>query len=97
LGNARVTYSNANNDGVIASSDIKQVNHYYPFGLNMEGNWNGAAGTNKYQYTGKEWNDDLGLNDYGARWYDAAIGRFMVVDPLAEISFSMPAGTESFN
>ena len=83
LGNARVTYSDGNNDGVIAVADIKQINHYYPFGMNMEGNWNGAAGSNKYQYNGKEWNDDfgLGLNDYGFRMYDPAIGRFPMVDP----------------
>ena len=87
LGNARVTYSDGNNDGVIAVADIKQINHYYPFGMNMEGNWNGAAGSNKYQYNGKEWNDDfgLGLNDYGFRMYDPAIGRFPMVDPLAEV------------
>ena len=86
LGNTRVTYSDANNDGVITVADIKQINHYYPFGMNMEGSWNGAAGSNKYQYNGKEWNDDfgLGLNDYGARFYDPAIGRWGAVDPLAE-------------
>ncbi len=86
LGNARVTYTDANNDGVIGSTDIKQINSYYPFGLNMEGNFNGANGTNKYQYNGKEWNDDfgLGLNDYGARFYDAAIARFIEVDPKSE-------------
>jgi RHS repeat-associated protein len=86
LGNARVTYSDANNDGVIGALDIKQINSYYPFGLNMEGNFNGASGTNKYQYNGKEWNDDfgLGLNDYGARWYDPAIGRWTAVDPMSE-------------
>ena len=48
LGNARVTYSDANNDGILAASDIKQINHYYPFGMNMEGTWNGAGGSNKY-------------------------------------------------
>ena len=52
----------------------------------MEGNWNGAAGANKYQYNGKQWNDDfsLGWNDYGARFYDAAVGRFPTVDRFAE-------------
>jgi RHS repeat-associated protein len=86
LGNARVTYIDKNADGKVDSTEIKQVNHYYAFGLNMEGNFNGASGTNKYQYNGKEWNDDfgLGLNDYGARFYDPAISRWIAVDPLSE-------------
>jgi RHS repeat-associated protein len=51
----------------------------------LEGNWNGAAGPNKYQYNSKEWNDDFGLswNDYGAWFYDPAVGRWWSVDPLA--------------
>ncbi len=71
-------------DGIITVADIKQISHYYPFGMNMEGNWNGASGSNKYQYNSKEWNDDfgLGLNDYGARFYDAAVDRWWSVDPL---------------
>jgi RHS repeat-associated protein len=44
------------------------------------------ARLNYYQYNGKELNQDLGLNwlDYGARWYDPAIGRFPNVDPIIE-------------
>jgi hypothetical protein len=60
LGNTRLTFSDANNDGTVTQADIEQENHYYAFGLNMEGNWNGAAGPNKYQYNSKEWNDDFG-------------------------------------
>jgi RHS repeat-associated protein len=69
-----------------ASNEILQENHYYPFGLNMSGPWmNDAALDNRYQYNGKELNDDFGLgwNDYGARWYDASVGRWWVVDSLA--------------
>jgi RHS repeat-associated protein len=86
LGNTRVTFSDPDGDGTVTQADIKQINHYYPFGLNMEGNWNGAAGANKYQYNGKEWNDDFGLgwNDYGKRMYDPAIARWVSIDILAE-------------
>ena len=76
------------NDGVITQDDITQINHYYPFGLNMEGNWNGSFADvkNKYQYNSKELNVDFGLNwnDYGARFYDPAMARWSVIDPLAE-------------
>ncbi|WP_282776555.1 RHS repeat-associated core domain-containing protein [Phaeodactylibacter xiamenensis] len=45
-----------------------------------------VAPDNDYRYNGKELNDDygIGLHDYGARWYDAAIGRFTTTDPVAE-------------
>jgi RHS repeat-associated protein len=85
--NGLQTYSSSQyDDGIVDASDIIQENHYYAFGLNMEGPWNGAAGDNKYQYNGKEWNDDFGLgwNDYGARFYDPAMARWVAVDPLAE-------------
>ena len=90
LGNTRVVFKDANNDGVIDATDIVQVNAYYPFGLNHGANINGAAGAFKYQYNGKELNEDFGLNwnDYGARFYDPAIGRWHATDPLAEMNTS---------
>ena len=45
-------------------------------------------GRYNYKYNGKEYQDELGLNmyDYGARNYDPALGRWMNIDPLAEVS-----------
>lgn len=41
---------------------------------------------NIYQYSGKEILDFNGynMNDYGARYYDTALGRWNVLDPLVE-------------
>jgi RHS repeat-associated protein len=48
------------------------------------------AGRYKYKFQGQERQDELGLNvyDYGARNYDAALGRWNVMDGKGELYFS---------
>jgi RHS repeat-associated protein len=87
LGNVRLSYQDINNDGSVNSSEIKEENNYYPFGLKHKGYNNVVTGRDhKYGYGGKEEQDELGLewHDFHARNYDASLGRWMNVDPLAE-------------
>ena len=72
-----------NNRVVINSSGtVQETNHYYPFG----GLFSTSSNVQPYKYNGKELDTKKGLNlyDYGARHYDAALGRWHVVDPMAE-------------
>ena len=80
LGNTRTVIRS--NSGV---AQVVQEWQYYPFGMEMT--WfSGGSSTNKYLYNGKELEIAFDLNwyDYGARFYDPALGRFHSVDPKAE-------------
>jgi RHS repeat-associated protein len=80
LGNTRLSYFHNG-----SSIEVLEENNYYPFGLKHEG-YNGLAGNPSYQYkyNGKEL-QETGMYDYGARFYMPDIGRWGVVDPLAEM------------
>ena len=86
LGNARVTFSDLNNDATVDETEILETNHYYPFGMLHQPSSIVTGSSNAYKYNGKELNTDfdLGWLDYGARWYDASIARWSAVDPLTE-------------
>ena len=75
--------TNSNSDKVLNATTrtVNQSTNYYPFGLAIT-----TTGTskNKYLYNGKELQPSNGYYDYGARMYDASVGRWFVVDPLAE-------------
>ncbi|MBC6995433.1 RHS repeat-associated core domain-containing protein, partial [Lewinella lacunae] len=61
---------------------VQSVLDYYPFGM-VNADRSSGAGGYAYKYNGKEFAEELGLSDYGARWYDPAVGRWLAVDPLA--------------
>ncbi|MCF2217926.1 RHS repeat-associated core domain-containing protein [Chryseobacterium sp. PS-8] len=82
LGNTRVSFGR-NSAGAL---EIIDVNDYYPFGMNHLKSGNsffGASSYKNYKYNGKELQES-GMYDYGARFYMADIGRWGVVDPMAE-------------
>ncbi|WP_406612231.1 RHS repeat domain-containing protein [Neolewinella lacunae] len=85
LGNNRVLFADENGNNLIEATEVLQENHYYPFGMEMHGGWLAEPGVEqRYGYNGKELHEEVGWHDYGARWYDAAVGRWNAVDPLAE-------------
>jgi RHS repeat-associated protein len=99
LGNVRLSYGKEPNGDVVK---ILEENNYYPFGMkhnnyNIDKLQYEKYGSElsieyctncsyKYKYNGKEWQDELGLNeyDYGARGYMPDIVRWRQIDPMAE-------------
>ncbi|PWN59238.1 DUF6443 domain-containing protein [Chryseobacterium viscerum] len=62
--------------------EIVETNNYYPFGL-IHNYTETTQNVYQYKYNGKEL-QETGMYDYGARFYMPDIGRWGVVDPLAE-------------
>ena len=86
------------NNRIVVDEDgkVEERNDYYPFG----GLMTSSIGTAQpYKYNGKELDRKNGLNwyDYGARHYDAALGRFVTIDPLAENSYFVNPYTYCLN
>jgi len=84
LGNTRVSFNQ--------KGTTLQDNSYYPFGMSLGESLTYTDNTtseNKYLYNGKELQDDFGLGwyDYGARMYDAEVGRFPGIDPKANLFY----------
>ncbi len=76
LGSTRATVDDAGQ--VVAYDD------YDPWGMILPGRSMSAQANLPNKFTGKEHDDDFGLNwDYfGARYYDAEIGQFLTSDTL---------------
>jgi RHS repeat-associated protein len=88
LGNVRVVFA-AHSHG---QPEVMQQTTYYPFGMTLQQqNFGGLQNQpNKLLYNSKELQDDelagsrLDWYDYGARFYDAQLGRFHVHDRFSE-------------
>lgn len=98
LGNTRVVFADANNNGTIEnnSAEVLQYADYYPFGM-LHSRTTTLTDDNRRLYNGKEFQSEtfnldatagdetlFDWYDYGARFYDPQIGRWHSVDPLAE-------------
>ena len=92
LGNTRVVFG----EGTGGQLVVSQATDYYPFGLAHD---SGLSGDNKYLYNGNEMQEELSLGwlDYGFRMYDPQIGRWNVIDPLAEDYFTYSPYTYVLN
>ena len=80
LGNTRVTFHTSGGAAIVQQAD------YLPFGVAINETSPVPNPKNEYLYNGKELQEELTQYDYGARLYDPLIGRWGVIDPLAEKS-----------
>ena len=78
-----------NNRAVAGPDSIIQQVHYYPYGLSYAESV--GMEVQPYKFGGKEYDKTAGLNiyDFGARWYEPDLGRFMTLDPMCEKAYSL--------
>lgn len=87
LGNVRVS--------VDATGTVVQRDGYYPFGLTF--NHSNVSPENDYKYNGFEEQKETGWYDYLARFYDPSLGRFLNVDPAADLMRRHSVYSYAFN
>ncbi len=79
LGSTRLMYHAENGEATIT-----QQNDYDPWGLELKGIGVEPSSPNHFKYTGKETQEEIAWMDFGARMFDAQLGRWFVVDAMAE-------------
>ena len=63
--------------------NLVEAKDYYPYGETRVGQEGTSGHKPDYGFTGKEEDTESGLHYFGARFYDATIGRFTSQDPAA--------------
>ena len=64
-----------------SSGIVKEEIYYYPYGKTRS---NSGTLNVKQKFTGQELDDETGLYNYGARYYDPEIGRFVSADSIVQ-------------
>lgn len=62
-----------------ASGAVTEESVFYPYGKDRK---RSGGYQSEYRFTGKELDEETGLQYFGARYYDSVTGRFVSVDPL---------------
>jgi len=93
---AGVTYIHSDHLGSTAVTSGAQTGNikYFPYGATRSG-----AVSTAYKFTGQRLDDSTGLYYYGARYYDAVLGRFVQADTIVPDMSDTPlaALTVNFN
>ncbi|MEM7548059.1 MAG: glycohydrolase toxin TNT-related protein [Bacteroidota bacterium] len=79
LGSTRVIVNGYDANNPTARGTVTKHYDFRPFGERFRetGTGDGLA----YQYTGQEYDEEAGLHNYRARFYDSDLGRFLSMDP----------------
>jgi RHS repeat-associated protein len=90
-----ITYFHQDHLGGIALATdeegvVVQVNDYYPFGSSLLTSQLTSTEVN-HSFTDKEYEEDLGLYYFEARWMDTNTGRFVSPDPLDGMTYTYAA------
>jgi RHS repeat-associated protein len=87
---------NTNPDGMVDyyTADVAHANDYFPFGMGMPGRKFTAGSVYRYGFNGKESDNEVkGEGNqlyFGHRIYDPRMGRFLGIDPKADIGHNIP-------
>ena len=63
------------------AGQVYAYDDFYPFGQQMDNRSMTVGADGRYKYTGKERDAETGWDYFGARYYDARVGRWLSADP----------------